>query len=221
MSTLGEIKTKNRKFKKRSYRTWDIGGEGIDGSTSKKDSQSIIADQIIVKKEEEKGIVLTKPKDKPKSKLKSKPKQKNEKKEVEVRGEVSSDETKFENKKESLKPLDTNKQTFISSANGNFIKASILQLTGIQKNIFTKISDECINNKENNTVLIYKKNLVDISGCHYEAAKTSLKRLVTKGLLVRLKGKPAKGGFINIELPSEVQSIYLDLIEKSQFDIKF
>ncbi|MHB9148352.1 MAG: hypothetical protein ACYC2U_08335 [Candidatus Amoebophilus sp.] len=85
------------------------------------------------------------------------------------------------------------------------ITEEVRRLTGVQKSILLFIADICSIKGELKTGPINTYKLAEHIVSNYGIVKMSLVRLVKKGLIKRLPGKTARGGFINIEITKEVK----------------
>jgi hypothetical protein len=98
---------------------------------------------------------------------------------------------------------------------GNTLQEKIFleltRLSGLQEKLFNYALELCLSKDSSCTGFISTFEMANIMGCSYESAKVTLKRLIKKGLIIRLKGKASKGGFINLEIPKEIKLIALDI----------
>jgi len=104
----------------------------------------------------------------------------------------------------------TNKQQLDNMLDATSKYNQVLSLSGLQRNILEFVTDICSVRDdlstgpiETNTVCTYVKST---SG----ATKMSIKRLIDKGLLIRNKGRTAKGGYINLSIPREIFMVVID-----------
>ena len=104
----------------------------------------------------------------------------------------------------------TNKQQLDNMLDATSKYNQVLSLSGLQRNILGFVTDICSVRDnlstgpiETNTVCTYVKST---SG----ATKMSIKRLIDKGLLIRNKGRTAKGGYINLSIPREIFMVVID-----------
>ena len=174
-------KRKGGKFNKRSYRPWDLSGQGATEEEqqaaptstfkSKNDSSSDTIDNSL----DNKRITI---------------------------GEH------LDNKRitigEHLGNLLDNK--FDPASVSNRLKL----LSGVQKDILHFVLDLCLVKDAEETGPIGTNTLSQFIGKSYGTTKTSISRLVDKGFLKRLPGKTSKGGYINLKLPADVKLILLD-----------
>lgn len=91
------------------------------------------------------------------------------------------------------------------------IRLELLRLTGIQESLFFYAFDLCLSREDGTTGFILTQQMSETLNCSYESAKISLKRLIKKGLIHRLKGKTSRGGFIILKVPKEVKVLVLQL----------
>lgn len=111
--------------------------------------------------------------------------------------------------------LGNNLENDLGNNLGNSLQESsrqiLISLTGLQKNLFNYVLDLCISRDSTSTGFICTQVMARSIGCSYESAKVTLKRLIKKGLIIRLKGKTSIGGFINLEIPKDIKMIAMDL----------
>jgi predicted transcriptional regulator len=97
------------------------------------------------------------------------------------------------------------------------IKIKILNLYGLQKLIFFVLLSNCIDKERFTTSDFAIKDLQAVTNASTESVKTSLLRLIKKGLIVRHNGKRAKGGYLNLGFEKNVWSIALVLAKENGF----
>lgn len=90
----------------------------------------------------------------------------------------------------------------------------INSLVGLQKKMFNYLLEICISNGDICTGFISTRSMANEINCSYDTAKITLKRLINKGILKRLKGKGSRGGFIVLEIPNTIQLIALETKKK-------
>lgn len=96
---------------------------------------------------------------------------------------------------------------FVENAKASIInyndkpRCLILSLSDAQKRIFWRIAIECINRNSHRTGPIQIKGFFEGLTISTPVVRTSLNRLVDKGVLQRETGKPGKNGFSIISLP--------------------
>lgn len=86
----------------------------------------------------------------------------------------------------------------------------ILRLTGHQKAIFLFVVECCISRGALTTGIITAEILVGITNTTSKMVKTSIKRLISKDLIKREKGKTGRGGFYIFSINAQIQSATLD-----------
>lgn len=128
-------------------------------------------------------------------------------------------EKHLDNIKKTVKlKLETNEEQ-LDNTLGNVIKDNITEeahiilknLTGIQEKIFQFILDICCSLNQLETGPLSTYDLAAAANCNYGSAKTSLKRLIDKGILIRKKGRTAKSGYLNLSINQEIKLIALQL----------
>ena len=80
----------------------------------------------------------------------------------------------------------------------------IKQLRGIQFKIFSYVINSCTKNNSLESEKLYTPEIAEIIGCSHNSVKTSIQRLIDKGLLIRKKGKTSSGGFTLLSVTREV-----------------
>lgn len=80
----------------------------------------------------------------------------------------------------------------------------IKQLRGIQFKIFSYVVNSCTKNNSLESEKLYTPEIAEIIGCSHNSVKTSIQRLIDKGLLIRKKGKTSSGGFTLLSVAREV-----------------
>lgn len=87
-----------------------------------------------------------------------------------------------------------------------FLSESIKKLGGIQKNIFFYILNLCTARGVLDTGNLLSSDLANAGSCTVGSAKTSLNRLVEKRLVHRLPGKACRGGHMVLGITKEIQA---------------
>jgi len=77
--------------------------------------------------------------------------------------------------------------------------------------LFMYAFDLCMLREDGTTGFILTQNMAETINCSYESTKVSLKRLISKGLISRMKGKTSRGGFIILSIPRQVKTLVLQL----------
>ncbi len=118
------------------------------------------------------------------------------------------------------KQKSNNKQTIREQLDNelspNSLKNQLQNLSGIQGQIFNIIANICLSRGENETGPIDTKLLSLNINTSYGSTKTSINRLIQKGFLSRKQGKRAKGGYINLGIPSEVIHVITNLRQQTK-----
>lgn len=79
------------------------------------------------------------------------------------------------------------------------------KLTGIQKNIFYYVINICSARESLETGILFSNDLARAANCTVGSVKTSLIRLIEKQLMLRLEGKPSRGGHLILGITKEIQ----------------
>ncbi|WP_419421549.1 hypothetical protein ACNVED_16305 (plasmid) [Legionella sp. D16C41] len=232
MPQLSEL-VRKRKFVKKEYRPWDLSGTGTVDSknldSDQKSENNVIADDKIVKvpKEIESGFNnLVSPITPVKEEhIKSKVLDNvidnvldNDKGNNKVTNEKQLDNAQVTWKKDTGNNKVTNKQQLDNKINnvldnnlGNVETISnlvdnIKRLSGIQKIIFSYVINVCSARGALETGNILSSDLAISANCSIGSVKTSLIRLIEKGLIFRLPGKSSRGGYIVLGITKEIQA---------------
>lgn len=106
--------------------------------------------------------------------------------------------------------LDNNKDNDINNNFdvGYYIE-NIKRLSGIQEQLFNYIIELCCSRDQLETGYLLTSDLSTIANCSVGCVKTSLERLTKKNLLLRKKGKPSRGGYLNLAITREIQTAAL------------
>ena len=86
----------------------------------------------------------------------------------------------------------------------------IFSLTGHQKNIFTFIVEKSISRGILNTGIVKMETLCEITATSFKMVKLSIKRLITKELINRNRGKKGRGGFHNFSITEITRNAFLE-----------
>lgn len=193
----------SKKFTKKSYRPWDLTGDG--NSTSNQEFNTVEALDSSSSNLEKNislipnlGIILDNNKD-------------NNKTTKEYQQEINKITVgeQLDHKQE------TTKQTFREQIDINLdptnLNNQLLKLSGVQKNIFEFIVNICTLRDALDTAPIETATIAACVKAATGTVKISLKRLIDKGFVIRKKGKQAKGGYIHLALTQEIYNaaIYL------------
>lgn len=95
------------------------------------------------------------------------------------------------------------------------IESKITNLAGLQKKILNIITKEC-QEDDLKTGPIHTKVLAENINASIGSTKMSISRLITKGLISREKGRPAKNGFLNLRINKEAYEILLKIKEREK-----
>lgn len=86
----------------------------------------------------------------------------------------------------------------------------ICRLTGHQKKIFVFIVERCMSRGLLVSGVINGEALIDLTGTTIKMIKTSIQRLVGKGLIIREKGKTGRGGFYLFRITELVRNALIE-----------
>lgn len=195
------LKNRKKSFVKKQYRPWDFSGEGQPEAPIEKDnalsnhSSLPETDDVIDNKEITNNTLLDN------TKVSNEVLLGNQINNTKVTIELQTDSKKVSNRDHSDNTIDNESDNSLPID----ITEEVRRLTGVQKSILLFISDICSIKGELKTGPINTYKLAEHIVSNYGIVKMSLVRLVKKGLIRRLPGKTARGGFINIEITKEVK----------------
>lgn len=187
-----------KKFVKKEYRPWDLKGEG-----TAEPEQNNLEKKATISESDKKtanSVVDIKPKITDSVEKVTKREQKGNKKVTPVELEVKNNDIPVINQR-VIKNTD--------------VKSLALALTGIQKLIVEFIVYICSVNNSNQTGPILTIDVADYANTSVQSIKTSIVRLAKKGIIERLSGKRAAGGYINLYVSDEVKDIFLSSSKKN------
>jgi hypothetical protein len=95
------------------------------------------------------------------------------------------------------------------------IEFKLTNLAGLQKKILNIIAKACPED-DLKTGPIHTKVLAENINASIGSTKMSISRLITKGLISREKGRPAKDGFLNLRINKEAYEVLLKLKEREK-----
>lgn len=105
---------------------------------------------------------------------------------------------------------DNNKDSEIdNNFDVSYYLENIKRLSGIQEQIFNYIIELCCGRDQLETGHLLTSDLSTIANCSIGTVKTSLERLTKKNLVLRKKGKPSRGGYLNLSITREIQTAAL------------
>lgn len=194
-----------KKFTKKSYRPWDLTGDGHSPNTQELNDIEILEHsssslEEIISLRPSLDILLDNKTD---------------------GNQITKEHQKESNKVAVREQLDhkqeTNKKTFREQIDINIdptnLNNQLLKLSGIQKNIFEFIVNICTLRDVLDTGPIETATIAACVKTTTGTVKISLKRLIDKGFILRNKGKQAKGGYIHLSLTQEVYNAAMYLRE--------
>ena len=192
------LKNREKKgFVKKDYRAWDLSGSGAslpEEITELSDNNS-------------KPAKITNLKHSPKKTPPQPPKIEAKVIEEQLENNKGTEREQLGNKKGTIrKQLESNKETIKEQLGNKDLLKNISNLTGIQARVFYYVLELCNLNQTNNTKNFTTKDLSQYVQCSPDTAKVSLKRLLNKGIIIRNKGKTARGGYLNISLTDEIKA---------------
>jgi hypothetical protein len=88
----------------------------------------------------------------------------------------------------------------------------LLSLSDVQKRMFWHVANTCIARGTQRTGPIEIKGFFSPLGISTDVVRTSLNRMIEKGILQREKGKLGKNGFAIISLPRTIHDLAKELI---------
>lgn len=229
MPQLSDLLEK-KKFVKKSYRPWDLSGNGtIDSEpqqTSTTPTQPTVSTHLL---EQERNIVLNHIVENthtfnnpqintiiPKTGTEHKTGNEIDNKTSNYKG-TTNKQTGYK-QVTHLKQPDNHKITKGKQQNNNsenntdntfgihYLVEAIKKLSGIQKHIFLYIINLCSARGVLDTGNVLALDLANAGNCSIESAKTSLNRLIEKHLIIRHQGKACRGGHMVLGINNEIQS---------------
>lgn len=215
MPQLNDIirKRNGGKFTKKPYRAWDISGTGEELEQTHEDAKIKNNPSQKVSASVDRNNQATKSNS---NKANTKPtigKQLgNNKETLREQSGYSLDNNSLTIEKQTDNQSGNNSLT-IGEQLGNDYDSECLQLrlsklSGIQKNIMDFLYDLCLKKNQKMTGPVETRAIAQAVSTTYSSTKTSINRLINKGFLIRLKGRSAVGGFINLRIPEEVMSFF-------------
>ncbi len=220
---------KTKKFKKKSYRPWDLSGEGnfvSQDQDSKKASLhketsdiSMSSNPLKSKKEGTRDI----------------PSKKREETNTIFRQhqdniKITSRQQKDNNQKTNSQHKDNTSITLSHHIDNNldnnddeinvvqYYMKVIKSLTGLQEKIFFYIVNDCCSRGCVETRNIKTIKLAEIAKCSYGSAKMTIQRLVAKKIIIRLPGKKSWNGFVNFKITPEIRLAALEVQKEKNID---
>lgn len=235
MPQLSEIVKNRKKFKKVSYRAWDINGEWLEENTepptslsgtspvpfeSDKHISALITpsnNSVIEKKETSVNFLST-----------NRPQidhMKSDKKEL-IRNETDHkgvlnrslklNETNIENEidhKETLEQI-TVKALKREEIDHNFELSTIV---GKERELLFFIFSSCIKNRSTISEPLTLEHICRNTTLRLTSIKTTINRLSTKNLIIRAKGKKGRSGWMRFELPNIIYNEILIAEKESKW----
>jgi len=95
--------------------------------------------------------------------------------------------------------------------NNSISKCSVFELTGLQKKLVDLIFSECLKTGSLISPHLTNEYIRNAIKASVGTTKTTLSRVVDKGILIRRPGKYCRGGWVVLEIPTDV---YQDLVQK-------
>jgi len=212
MPKLNEIikEREGKKFIKKSYRPWDLTGDGdrddneindADASNDTPLKSSPIKTMTVVGVSEilpvinKKNLGLSTETD------------------IRIDNKKESIEEQLDNKQETVRKhidykeettQETIRQQLDISLDPTTPYNQLIKLSGLQKNILNFVIDVCMLRNGLETGPIETSTIAMCVKTTVGSVKISLKRLIDKDFVIRNKGKQAKGGYINLSVTKEV-----------------
>ncbi len=102
------------------------------------------------------------------------------------------------------------KTTILELKNNETALDIIFRLIGHQKEIFIFIVERCMSRGLLSTGAIKGETLVNLTNTTLKMVKTSIQRIILKGLIVREKGKTGRGGFYTFRITEAVRNAAIE-----------
>lgn len=217
MPNLNEIikERETKKFVKKSYRPWDLTGDGESPlektnpplqETYPSEEVTQLFRETIQDAIQPKQVVIeiSKEIDSTIDNIKVSDGEQRDIKQISIRNHI--DTTQKTNQESFGNPLDIN-------LDPTTVYNQLLKLSGIQKNILDFIIDICTTRNGLDTGPIETTTIALCVQTTIGTTKISLKRLIDKGFIIRNKGKQAKGGYVNLGVS---QAIYTTVMQQRE-----
>lgn len=215
MPRLNEIvkDRETKKFVKRSYRPWDLSGndsEQIDDKQTNSISETSSTDDnpLLENKKDPLLPVLNNhiELDNDIDNIK-----------VTIEEQLDNKEVTFEQQIDNIQETVrvTNKEHLDNKQVTTNLYSDLLCLTGIQKKIVECVADICSAGGRLNTGPVETNRICVYVNASRESIKTSINRLINKGILIRNKGKTARGGYIDLGMTEHILSMIITQREKN------
>lgn len=209
MPKLNEIvkERDNKKFIKKSYRPWDLGGD----STS-------ISQEVIKKERLENSLIDThiseinnNPSMATKVTPNLAPENEIDNNKITLKEQQDNNRITIRDQIDNTQETErvTNREQLDIHLDPTSIYHQLMKLSGIQKNILNFIIDFCTIRNSLDTGPIETSTLALYANSNTGVTKISIKRLIDKGFILRKKGKKAKGGYINLSITAEVYDAFI------------
>ncbi len=208
-----------RKFVKKEYRPWDLSGSGtVDGKT--KNASDMPDDSASLRNTSEPTVSAEKLLIAEPITLDPYPIIDNITDNKSGNKQVTAKEQKDNKRVTTSKRLGnvqvTNREqpnnitaNIISNDELAYLIDAVKKLGGIQKNIFLYIVDVCSARGVLDTGNILSIDLALAASCSVGSAKTSIRRLIDKRLIIRHPGKACRGGHMVLGISKEIQAATL------------
>lgn len=121
-----------------------------------------------------------------------------------------------QNRKRNRDPIRKQIEEHLENNSPERLSFKVNCLMGLQQKLFNYIFHICIARNATETGCISTINLSEIIGCSYHTMKETIKRLIKKGVIVRLRGKTARGGYINLGITEEIKTIALEKAKQEE-----
>lgn len=216
MPKLNEIikEREGKKFIKKSYRPWDLTGDGainINEANDTDSSNNTVLKTTPIKTRTVVNISDISPL------LNDGNIELITEKDSEIDNKQISIEKQLDNIQDTIRKHTGNKEETTQETTQETIRKQLdisldpttlynqlIKLSGLQKNILNFIIDVCILRNGLETGPIETSTIAMCVKTTTGSVKISLKRLIDKGFIVRNKGKQAKGGYINLSVTNDV-----------------
>lgn len=214
MPNINEVlqNREQKKFVKKNYRPWDLTGEATNNllDNVQEEYAANSSDHIVNIQDSEKSVETILDNNK-----------------VTIREQLENVQETIEKQLDNIKTtnkeqIDNNEKTgkvTIEEQLGNILDPTtlynrIINLSGLQRSILELVADLCSINGNLETGPIETATIALYIKTSLGSVKTSINRLIEKNILIRKKGRTAKGGYLNLSIIEEALCIIEDQRKK-------